>query len=145
MANCDNLHLLIYDWSNMALIHVLHPHVVLFLLLVSFIFFGMYFLRGIYTIYTLPYTVLATKILPRKLSISYNFVALVLWFGVYYYVSLLKYHWFWQIMSLIYLGYVLHNGDFLSNNVTDWLFFSKDILVMSLWGNGCFNPMKIWL
>ena len=62
----------------MALINVLHPHVVLFLLLVSFIFFGMYFLRGIYTIFTLPSTVLATKILHRKLAISYNFVALVL-------------------------------------------------------------------
>ena len=38
LANCDNLHLLIYDWSNMALIHVFHPHVILFLLLVGFIF-----------------------------------------------------------------------------------------------------------
>ena len=29
--NDDKLHLLIYDWSNMALIHVLNPHVILFL------------------------------------------------------------------------------------------------------------------
>ena len=40
LANCDNLHLLRYDWSNMALIHVLHPHVILSLLLAVLIFFG---------------------------------------------------------------------------------------------------------
>ena len=41
LANCVNLHLLISDLSNMELIHVSHPHVILFLLLVCFIYFEM--------------------------------------------------------------------------------------------------------
>ena len=35
LANFDNLHLLISDWINMALIHALHPNVILFLLLIG--------------------------------------------------------------------------------------------------------------
>ena len=39
LANCDNLHLFIYDSSNMALIHVSYKHVILYILLVGFIYF----------------------------------------------------------------------------------------------------------
>ena len=38
MANCDILHLLISYLSNMALIKVFHPRVILFMLLVGFIY-----------------------------------------------------------------------------------------------------------
>ena len=33
---CDNIHLLRSNWSNTALLHVSYPHVILFLLLISF-------------------------------------------------------------------------------------------------------------
>ena len=76
LANCDNLHLLRSDWSNMALIHVLHPHAILFMFLVGFIYFGIYFLRYVSPIHTLPSTFLAKKKLPEKLLISYHYAAL---------------------------------------------------------------------
>ena len=43
-TNCDILHLLRSDWSNMALMQVSHTHVILFLFLIGFIYFGMYFI-----------------------------------------------------------------------------------------------------
>ena len=50
----DILHLLRYDWSNMACIQFSHPNIILFLLIVGLIYFGMYLLSGVYTIHTLP-------------------------------------------------------------------------------------------
>ena len=39
LDNCDILHLLRSDLSNMALMQVLYPHVILLLLLIGFKFF----------------------------------------------------------------------------------------------------------
>ena len=61
LDNCDNLHLLRSYWSNMAHIHVFHINVILFLLLISYIYFGMYFLSNVSTIYTFPSAVFAQK------------------------------------------------------------------------------------
>ena len=69
---------------NMKFIHVLHPHVIIFLLLIGYIFFGVYFLIDVYPIHTFPYTVIAAKNLPGKLAISYHFADIVLRFEVYY-------------------------------------------------------------
>ena len=66
----------------MALIQVLHPHVILFLLFIGFIYFGMFFLSDVSTKHTFPSTVLVTKKLLMKLVISYHCVALVLRFEV---------------------------------------------------------------
>ena len=48
LANFNNLYLLRYYWSNLSIIHVLSPHVMLFLLLIVFIFFRVLFKRSIY-------------------------------------------------------------------------------------------------
>ena len=40
LANCDNLHLLRSDLSNMVLIHVLHPHVIYFFACWFYIFWN---------------------------------------------------------------------------------------------------------
>ena len=125
LFNSDNLYLLISDLSNISLIHVLHPHLLLFLLIVGFIFFGMYFLSDVYTIHTFPLTVIAPKNLPGKLVISYHFEALVLIFEVDASVSLQEYHSFWQIIIILYWGDVVHEGDFISRHVIHWLVFQK--------------------
>ena len=59
LSNCDILHLLRSDWSNMELIQVLHPYVILFLLLIGFIYFGVYFLCDVSPIHTFSSTFLA--------------------------------------------------------------------------------------
>ena len=61
MTNCDHLNLLKSGLINMALIHVSLPHVILFLLLFDFIYFGVSFLRDVSTIHTFPSTVLSPK------------------------------------------------------------------------------------
>ena len=61
LENYDYLHLLISDWIKIALIHVSHPHVILFILLVGFIYFGMHVLSGVFQIHTFPPRVLAPK------------------------------------------------------------------------------------
>ena len=53
LSNYDNLHLLRYYWSNMALIHVSHPHVIFFLLLVCIIYVGIYYLSDVAPIHIL--------------------------------------------------------------------------------------------
>ena len=58
----------------MALVNVLHPHVILFLLLIGFIYFGMYFLSDISPIHTFSSTVLAPTKFPGKLVISTLFL-----------------------------------------------------------------------
>ena len=68
LDNCDILYLLRYDWSNMALIKVLHPHVILFMLLIGFIYFGMYFLSDVSPIQILPSIVLAPKKPPSEID-----------------------------------------------------------------------------
>ena len=66
----------------MALIHVSHPHVIFFLLVICFIYFGMYFLRDASPIHNFPLTDLALKNLLGKLVISYHCADLVLIFEV---------------------------------------------------------------
>ena len=66
----------------MALIQVLHPHVILFLLLVGFIFFGVYLLSDVSPTHNFPSNVLAPKFLLEKLVISYHCVNLVMRFKV---------------------------------------------------------------
>ena len=61
LNNCDNLHLLIFDWNKIALIYFLHPHVILFLLLIGYTYFGMYFLSDVTPIHNFPSTVIAPK------------------------------------------------------------------------------------
>ena len=68
LANCDILHLLRYYWGNMALIHILHLHVILFLLLTSFIYFCMYFWSDVSPIQFFRLSVLASKKPPSELS-----------------------------------------------------------------------------
>ena len=50
----------------MALIHVSHPHVLLFMLLVIFMCFGMYFMSELQQIHNLPYSFLSPKNSPRE-------------------------------------------------------------------------------
>ena len=76
----------------MALIQVLCPHVILFLLLIGFIFFGMHFLSDISPIHTFSSTVIEPKNLFQKLVILYHCVDLVLRFEVDIFVSLQQYH-----------------------------------------------------
>ena len=52
----------------MALIQVLNPHVKLFLLLIGYIYIGMYFIRDVSTIHTLPSAVLAPKKPPWEIG-----------------------------------------------------------------------------
>ena len=61
LDNCDIIHLLIYDWSNISLIQVLHPHVILFMMLIGYIYFGMLFLSDVSPIQTFTSTVIAQK------------------------------------------------------------------------------------
>ena len=72
----------------MVFINVPHLHVILFMLLVGFIYCGMYFLRDVSIIDTSPSKVIAPKNLPGKLVISYHYSALLLIFEVYASVSL---------------------------------------------------------
>ena len=76
----------------MALINVLHPHVILFMLLIGLIYFGMYFLSDVSPIHTFPSTVIAQKRLLGKLVISYHCADLVLIFEVDASVSLQEYY-----------------------------------------------------
>ena len=68
LSNCDILYLLISGWINMALIKFLHPHVILFMLLIGLIYFGMYFLSDVSPIHTVPSTVLAQKKTPSEIG-----------------------------------------------------------------------------
>ena len=61
LVHCDNIHLLGSDQSNMALMQVSHPHVILFLFLVGFIYFGMYFLSEVSPIKIFPSIVIAQE------------------------------------------------------------------------------------
>ena len=78
----------------MAIIQVSYPHLILFMLLIGFIYFGVYFLSEVSPIHKFPSTVIVPKKLPQKLVISYNRVALVLRFEVDDFVSLHDYHQF---------------------------------------------------
>ena len=64
----------------MTLIHVLHPHVLLLLFFIGFIYFGMYLLRDVSPIHNFPYTFLSPKKLLGKCLISDNCADLVLIF-----------------------------------------------------------------
>ena len=66
----------------MSLIHASHLHVILFLVIIGYIFFGMYFLNEISPINTFTYTVISPKELPGKWFISYHYATLVLIFEV---------------------------------------------------------------
>ena len=68
LDNCDILQLLISDWSNMVLMQVLYPHVILYFLLVGFIYFGMYFLSGVSNLQNFPSTVRAPEKPPSELN-----------------------------------------------------------------------------
>ena len=57
----DIFHSLISDWINMELMQVSHPDVILFLLLVVFIFFGVYFLSDVSPLQIFTSTVLAPE------------------------------------------------------------------------------------
>ena len=52
--NGDNHDLFRSDWSDNSLIHVLHTHIILFILLISFIFFCMHFFRDVSPINNFP-------------------------------------------------------------------------------------------
>ena len=92
LYNCDILNLFLSDWSNMAIIEVSHPYVILFMLLIGFIYFGMYFLSDVSPIHTFPSAIIAPKKHSQKLVILYHCVALVLIFDVDVSVSLKEYH-----------------------------------------------------
>ena len=87
-SNYENLHLLRSDSNDTAVMHVLHPRVILFLFLISFIYFGICILRDVFPIHILPSTVLAPKIFFVKLVILYHCAALILIFEVYASISL---------------------------------------------------------
>ena len=59
--NCINHHLFKSDWSKMVLIQVSHPHIILFLFIVGFLCFGVYFIREVPSIHTLPSLFLAPR------------------------------------------------------------------------------------
>ena len=65
MSIGDILHLLRSDWSDMALIQVKHPCVILFLCLISLIYLSIYFLSDASPIHTFPSTVPASKNYPK--------------------------------------------------------------------------------
>ena len=111
LDKCGILHLLIFDWSNTSLIHVTHPHVILFLLLINFVYFGMYLLSDLSPIQFFYKLFLHTKNFLQNLVISYHCVALVLVFKVDVSFYLPDYHQFWQTRSLLNWGNVLHEGD----------------------------------
>ena len=73
LANCDNIYLFISDWSNTAIIHILNPHLILFLLIIGYIFFGVYFLIYVSPINTLPSKFLAQK---KYLELIGNIISL---------------------------------------------------------------------
>ena len=68
LDNCDILHLLLSDWSNMALMQVSHPHVIFLMLIIGFILFGIYFLSELSTIQIFSSTVLSPKQPPSELG-----------------------------------------------------------------------------
>ena len=76
----------------MALIHVLHPNIILFLLLIGYKYFVIYFLSDVYSIYNFTLTVLAQKNFLGKLLISYHCGALVQIFEVDAFIYLQEYH-----------------------------------------------------
>ena len=86
LDNFDIIHLLRSDWSNMANQQILHPHVILFLLLIGFIYFVMYLQSNVSPIHTFPSTILYQKNLLHKLIISCHCVALILIFEVNYFI-----------------------------------------------------------
>ena len=94
LDNCDIIHLFRSDWLNMALIQVVYPHVLLFLLFVGLIYFSMYFLSYVSPVHTFPSTVILIKKHLHKLVISYHCVALVMIFEVHVFASLQEYHYF---------------------------------------------------
>ena len=68
LDNYNIIYLFKSDWSNMELIQVLHHHVILFLLLIGFIYFGIYFLSVVYPIQIFPSVVLAPEKPPSELG-----------------------------------------------------------------------------
>ena len=103
LDNCDSLHFLRSNWSNMELIQVPYPDLILFILLISFIYFGMYFLSDISPIYNFPSTILAPKKILQKLVTSYHCVALVLRFEVDDFASLNE-HQYFDKQRVFYIG-----------------------------------------
>ena len=146
MADCDNRKLFRSDWSNMALIHVLHQHVILFMLIISFIYISMYLLKGVSPINTFPSTFIA----PKKST-----------WGVGNIRSLCSSHtYIWSIFFYLFIRvpFVLKNdesdtfGYFIkwgclfiqSNNLL--IRFSEDIFHhFSLDINQLFYPWNVWL
>ena len=53
---------------KLAFIQVSHPHVIYFLLLIGYIFFGMYFLSGVSPIQIFPSTILVPEKSPSELG-----------------------------------------------------------------------------
>ena len=127
LANCYNFHLLRYYWSNMALIHVSHPHCSIISVAFWFYIFWRVLPKKRISITYFGIHSYCTIKLPGGLVISYHCASLVLIYEVYASVYLQQHHWFWQIMIMIHLGIILHEGGFLSSRVIRWLFF-KNIL-----------------
>ena len=89
---------------------------------------SLYFLRDVSLIQTLPSSFIAPKKPPwgffniRSLC---SCAAPLLRFESFYSASLWEYCWIWQILSLIHLGVVLHEGVSISNHVINSLAFHK--------------------
>ena len=115
LADCDILHLFRYYWSNMSLVQVFHPHVILFMLSIGYIYNEIYFQSDVYPINFSPSTVIAPKKLLQNLVISYHCVALVLIFEVYFFVF---YHitinfdkkWIFYIGGMYYMRVIFNPG-----------------------------------
>ena len=67
----------------MEFVHVSHPHVILFMLIIGYIYFGMYFLRDVSPIHTFPPKFLAPEKPPLKNDDIISFSDLVLIFEAY--------------------------------------------------------------
>ena len=145
MANCDNLHLLRSDWSNMSLIQVSYPHVILFLLLFGFIYFGMYFLSDVSPINIFSSAVLEPKIIPSEIG---NIISLCrfctdIWSR--FFCFFIRVQLFLTRNEYFKLGELLHEIDFQFMNVIHWLLFQKIYFILFLRKTWCNNPINIWL
>ena len=92
LDHCDILHLLRSDWSNMARMQVSHPHVILFLLIVGFIYFGMYLLSDVSPIHIFPSTVLTPEKPPSELGNIMSLCSSFIEIWSRFFVSLPEYH-----------------------------------------------------
>ena len=142
---CDILHLLRSYWSNMALMQVSHPHVILFLFLIGFIYFCIYFLNDVSSLQIFSSTIRASEKPPSELG---NIVSLC---------SSLTYIWsrcfclftrvpiILKTLSLLY--WVLCYTRFIFNPVISFIdkLFRNDIFMMCLRKHWCTYCRNEWL